>query len=50
MFIHKNTLQYRMRRLLQALSLSRHTDFQQEFVVRLLLEYETRKQGRWALK
>lgn len=38
MFIHKNTLQYRVRRLLEALELTRCSPFQQEYLVRLLLE------------
>lgn len=41
MFIHKNTLQYRVRRLLEALELTRCSPFQQEYLVRLLLEHQT---------
>lgn len=50
LFIHKNTLQYRMRRLLDALRLERCASFQEEFLVRLLLEHHKRKQGRQALE
>ena len=50
LFIHKNTLQYRMRRLLEALGLERCASFQEEFLVRLLLEHHKRKQGRQALE
>lgn len=50
LFIHKNTLQYRMRRLLGAFGLDRCTSFQEEFLVRLLLEHHKRKQGRQALE
>lgn len=49
LFIHKNTLQYRIRRLLEALELEQCTPFQKEFLVRLLLEHHKRKQGRQAL-
>lgn len=38
LFIHKNTLQYRVRRLLEALELTRCAPFQQEYLIRLLLE------------
>lgn len=50
LFVHKNTLQYRMRRLLQVLDLTRCSDFQQEYLIRLLMEHEIRKQGLRALK
>ena len=50
LFIHKNTLQDRMRRLLDALRLERCASFQEEFLVRLLLEHHKRKQGRQALE
>lgn len=50
LFIHKNTLQYRVRRLLEALELTHCTDFQQEYLVRLLLEHYKRKQGLRALE
>lgn len=50
LFIHKNTLQYRMRRLLGALGLERCGPFQEEFLVRLLLEHCKRQQSRTALE
>lgn len=50
LFIHKNTLQYRVHRLLEALNLDRCTAFQQEFLLRLLLEHHKGKQGLRALK
>lgn len=50
LFVHKNTLQYRMRRLLQVLDLTRCSDFRQEYLIRLLIEHEIRKQGLRALK
>lgn len=50
LFVHKNTLQYRMRRLIQALNLDRYSDFQQEYLIRLLVAHEIRKQGLRALK
>lgn len=50
LFIHKNTLQYRVRRLLEALDLVHCTDFQQEYLVRLLLEHHKRIQGLRALE
>lgn len=37
-FIHKNTLQYRVRRLLEVLELTKCSPFQQEYLIRLLLE------------
>lgn len=45
LFIHKNTLQYRIRRLLEILELKKCTAFQQEYLIRLLLEYHKRKQS-----
>mgnify|MGYP002424094215 CR=1 FL=1 len=39
LFIHKNTLQYRMRRLLEAMGAENCSGFEQELLVRLLLEY-----------
>ena len=45
LFIHKNTLQYRIRRLLEVLDLKKCTAFQQEYLIRLLLEYHKRKQS-----
>ena len=50
LFIHKNTLQYRVHRLLEALGLAGCTSFQQEYLVRLLLEHYKRKQGLRALQ
>ena len=50
LFIHKNTLQYRVRRLLEALELERCGPFQEEFLMRLLLEHHKRKQSRQALE
>ncbi len=45
LFIHKNTLQYRIRRLLEILELKKCTAFQQEYLIRLLLEHHKRKQS-----
>ncbi|MGN0373324.1 MAG: CdaR family transcriptional regulator [Enterocloster sp.] len=39
LFIHKNTLQYRLRRLLEALDLSQVPGFYQEYLVRHILQY-----------
>lgn len=39
LFIHKNTLQYRVRRLLEAMGAEHCSGFEQELLVRLLLEY-----------
>lgn len=39
LFIHKNTLQYRLHRLLEAMELSGDHGFCQEFLVRLILQY-----------
>ena len=50
LYIHKNTLQYRVRRFLEALDLTKRTGFQQEYLVRLLLEHHKRKQGLRALE
>lgn len=50
LFIHKNTLQYRVRRLIDAAGLERCSPFQQEYLVRLLLEHHKRKQGLRALE
>ena len=49
LFIHKNTLQYRIRRLQNALELDRCGDFQREYLIRLLAELYKRKQGLRAL-
>lgn len=50
LYIHKNTLQYRVRRFLEAADLGKCTSFQQEYLVRLLLEHHKRKQGLRALE
>ena len=50
LFIHKNTLQYRVHRVLEVLGLAGCTSFQQEYLVRLLLEHYKRKQGLRALQ
>lgn len=42
LFIHKNTLQYRVRRLLEVLELTKCSPFQQEYLIRLLLERQNR--------
>ena len=49
LFIHKNTLQYRMHRLLDTLELADCSAFEQEYLVRLLLEHHKRKHGLRAL-
>ncbi len=49
LFIHKNTLQYRIKRLQNALELDRCGDFQREYLIRLLAELYKRKQGLRAL-
>ncbi len=38
-YVHKNTLQYRLKRLLAALELTDQPAFLQEYVIRLLLDY-----------
>lgn len=50
LYVHKNTLQYRIRRLMDALEITDAPAFQQEYTVRLLLEHYKRKQGLRALK
>lgn len=50
LFIHKNTLQYRVRRLLEALDLTKCTSFQQEYLIRLLLKHRKRRQSLQALQ
>ena len=42
-FIHKNTLQYRVKRVLQVLEIEKLNPFLQEYLVRLLLEHLNRK-------
>lgn len=39
LFIHKNTLQYRLHRLLEAMQLGGESGFYQEYLVRLILQY-----------
>lgn len=50
LYVHKNTLQYRIHRLMDALELTAAPAFGQEYTVRLLLEHYKRKQGLRALK
>lgn len=45
LFIHKNTLQYRVHKVLQALELTHLPPFRQEYLIRLLLEHIHRKSG-----
>lgn len=45
LFIHKNTLQYRLKKLYGALDLTRWPDFRKEYLIRLLLERYKGKQG-----
>ena len=42
-FIHNNTLQYRVKRVLQVLEITRLDPFWQEYLIRLLLEHLNRK-------
>lgn len=42
-FIHKNTLQYRVKRILEVLELNKLPPFSQEYLVRLLIEHNHRK-------
>ena len=42
-FIHKNTLQYRVKRVLEVLELNKLPPFSQEYLVRLLIEHLHRK-------
>ena len=44
LFIHKNTVQYRVHRVLEALELTRLPAFQQEYLVRLLNAHLSRKE------
>lgn len=44
-FIHKNTLQYRVKRILETLDLGDLPDFLQEYLLRLVLEHAHRKSG-----
>ncbi len=44
-FIHKNTLQYRIRRVLETLNLTALPAFSQEYLIRLLLKHSHRKTG-----
>ena len=45
LFIHKNTLQYRMRRLESVLDLEDWPEFRKEYLIRLLMEHYKGKQG-----
>ncbi len=45
LFIHKNTLQYRIRRILDALDLTGCSGFYQEYLMRLLILYHQSKTG-----
>ena len=49
LYIHKNTLLYRVHKLLDALDLADAGAFRQEYTVRLLLEHYKRKHGLRAL-
>ena len=42
-FIHKNTLQYRVKRVLEVMEISKLPAFWQEYLVRLVLEHHNRK-------
>ncbi len=48
LYIHKNTLQYRLRRVLDILGLSSCSGFYQEYMMRLLIIYHNSKPGRQA--
>ena len=50
LFLHKNTLQYRVKRVLKCLGLQECGEFQQEYVMRLLFIHGKRKQGLQTLK
>lgn len=41
-FIHKNTLQYRVKRVLEVMEIGKLPAFRQEYLVRLVLEYHNR--------
>lgn len=43
LFIHKNTLQYRVRRVLDTLDMGKFPAFQQEYLIRLILAHVNRK-------
>lgn len=43
LFIHKNTLQYRVRRVLEALDITGFPTFRQEYLIRLMIEHFHRK-------
>lgn len=45
LFIHKNTLQYRIRRVMEALNFTEYPGFYQEYLIRLLIRYEQCKKG-----
>ena len=50
LYVHKNTLLYRLAKLWSPLGVDDSGEFQQEFTVRLILEYYLGKQGPRALK
>ena len=50
LYVHKNTLLYRLHKLWSTLGVDDSGEFQQEFTVRLILEYYLGKQGPRALK
>lgn len=39
LFIHKNTLQHRLKKLTVGLALDNQSDFVREYIIRLLIEY-----------
>ena len=49
LFIHKNTLQYRMKKLESLLNISDWPEFRKEFMVRVLIEYYLSKKGQKTL-
>lgn len=42
-YIHKNTLQYRVKRVLDVMEIGKLPSFQQEYLVRLIIEHHNRK-------
>ena len=45
LFVHKNTLQYRLKKLESALSITEWPEFRKELLIRILIEAYLRKQG-----